>query len=209
MKSFLKRWVITTLAVLVAIQIVPGISYDTRTGLLIATLLLGVLNAYGEDLLHDDDGLVVRALALLGEIGDAAAMPALAKFVPLEDDTMGGAARWAFLRIARRRPDEALDVIRHLSIGAEALDLAAALDRPIEFSETRPLTAAEKCQWERTKRRPGRPRRGNGARVISLSVEQTLLEQADRAAQNAGLSRAALFEMGLRNILKTVRRKAG
>jgi hypothetical protein len=90
-----------------------------------APLLLGVLNAYGEDLLHDRDGLVVRALALLGEIGDPARLPALARFVPLEDDTMGGAARWAFLRIARRRPAEALEIIRSLSIGAEALDLAA------------------------------------------------------------------------------------
>jgi hypothetical protein len=91
-----------------------------------APLLLGVLNSYGEDLLHEtDDGLVVRALALLGEIGDPAALPALARFVPLEDDTIGGAARWAFLRIARRRPAETLDIIRRLSIGAEALDLAA------------------------------------------------------------------------------------
>ncbi len=89
-------------------------------------LLMGVLNAYGEDLLHDpDDGLVVRSLALLGEIGDPAALSALAKFVPLEDDTIGGAARWAFLRIARRRPAETLAIIRDLSIGAEALDLAA------------------------------------------------------------------------------------
>jgi hypothetical protein len=89
-------------------------------------LLMGVLNAYGEDLLHDtDDGLVVRSLALLGEIGEPAALSALAKFVPLEDDTIGGAARWAFLRIARRRPADALAVIRDLSIGAEALDLAA------------------------------------------------------------------------------------
>jgi len=45
MNSFLKRWIITTLAVLVAIQIVPGIHYATWTGLLIATLLLGLLNA--------------------------------------------------------------------------------------------------------------------------------------------------------------------
>ena len=91
-----------------------------------APLLLGVLNAYGEDLLHDtDDGLVVRALALLGEIGDPAFLPALARFVPLEDDTIGGAARWAFLRIARQHPSETLDIIRRLSIGAEALDLAA------------------------------------------------------------------------------------
>jgi hypothetical protein len=88
--------------------------------------LLGILNAYGEDLLHEDDeGVVIRALALLGENGDPAALSALAKFVPLEDETMGGAARWAFLRTARRRPAEALDIIRQLSIGAEALDLAA------------------------------------------------------------------------------------
>ena len=91
-----------------------------------ASLLLGVLNAYGEDLLEDtDDGLVVRALALLGEIGDPAFLPALARFVPLEDDTIGGAARWAFLRIARQHPSETLETIRRLSIGAEALDLAA------------------------------------------------------------------------------------
>jgi hypothetical protein len=90
-----------------------------------APLLLGVLNAYGEDLLHDNDGLVVRALALLGEIGDPAALDALAKFVPLEDETIGGAARWAFTRIARQRPAETLDIVRRLSIGAEALDLAA------------------------------------------------------------------------------------
>jgi hypothetical protein len=90
-----------------------------------APLLLGVLNAYGEDLLHDNDGLVVRALALLGEIGDPAALNALARFVPLEDETIGGAARWAFTRIARRRPAETLDIVRRLSIGAAALDLAA------------------------------------------------------------------------------------
>jgi len=90
-----------------------------------APLLCGVLNAYGEDLLHENDGLVVRALALLGEIGDPAALSALARFVPLEDDTIGGAARWAFLRVARRHPAETLDIIRRLAIGAEALDLAA------------------------------------------------------------------------------------
>ena len=90
-----------------------------------APLLLGVLNAYGEDLLHDNDGLVVRALALLGEIGDPAALNALARFVPMEDETIGGAARWAFTRIARRRPAETLDIVRRLAIGAEALDLAA------------------------------------------------------------------------------------
>jgi hypothetical protein len=65
---------------------------------------------------------VVRALALLGEIGDPAALPAPARFVPLED--VGGGAL-GLPRVARRRPAEALEIIRRLSIGAEALDLAA------------------------------------------------------------------------------------
>jgi len=46
MKSFLKRWFFTTVAVLVATHIVPGIHYDDATGLITATLLLGLLNAF-------------------------------------------------------------------------------------------------------------------------------------------------------------------
>ncbi|MGA3179973.1 MAG: phage holin family protein [Verrucomicrobiota bacterium] len=45
MKLFLKRWFFTTVAVLVATQIVPGITADTPMGLITATLLLGILNA--------------------------------------------------------------------------------------------------------------------------------------------------------------------
>jgi hypothetical protein len=87
--------------------------------------------------------------------------------------------------------------------------VAAEVDRPISLSETRPMTGAERRQWQRAKRRPGRPRRGKGVRVISLSVEQSLLNKADIAAKRAGLSRAALFEMGLRAVLGTDRKKAG
>jgi putative membrane protein len=45
MKSFLKRSVITGLAVILAAKIVTGISY-TPGGLILATLLLGILNAF-------------------------------------------------------------------------------------------------------------------------------------------------------------------
>ena len=44
MKSFLKRSVITGLAVILAATIVPGITYNL-VGLVLATLLLGILNA--------------------------------------------------------------------------------------------------------------------------------------------------------------------
>lgn len=46
LKGFLKRWIITTLAVLVAAQVVKGIRYDNFESLVIATLTLGLLNAF-------------------------------------------------------------------------------------------------------------------------------------------------------------------
>ncbi len=52
LKDFLKRWAITTLAVLVAAHVVPGIDYHNNwAGLLVATLLLGFLNAFLRPLL--------------------------------------------------------------------------------------------------------------------------------------------------------------
>jgi putative membrane protein len=45
MKSFFKRWLITAVAVIVAANIVPGIYY-TPSGLMVATLVLGLLNAF-------------------------------------------------------------------------------------------------------------------------------------------------------------------
>jgi putative membrane protein len=46
MKPFIQRWVVTTLGVLVAANIVSGIRYDTVVGLVLASLLLGILNAF-------------------------------------------------------------------------------------------------------------------------------------------------------------------
>ena len=46
LKEFLQRWLITTVAVLVATHIVRGIHYDHWQGLLVATLVLGLLNAF-------------------------------------------------------------------------------------------------------------------------------------------------------------------
>ena len=43
--GFLQRWVITTLGVMVAAVIIPGVDYTSFNGLLQASLLLGVLSA--------------------------------------------------------------------------------------------------------------------------------------------------------------------
>jgi putative membrane protein len=45
LKLFLQRWLINTIAVLVAANVIPGIAHDTMAALLVASLLLGVLNA--------------------------------------------------------------------------------------------------------------------------------------------------------------------
>lgn len=45
MKTFLQRWLINTLAVLVAASIVPGIHYGKPIDLFVAALVLGILNA--------------------------------------------------------------------------------------------------------------------------------------------------------------------
>ena len=46
MRSFLQRWLVTAAGVLVASQIVPGIEAQTILGLVIASLLLGIFNAF-------------------------------------------------------------------------------------------------------------------------------------------------------------------
>jgi hypothetical protein len=93
----------------------------------LAPLLIGILNLYGEDLLDDvDDALVVRALALLGEVGDPTAVPALAQFLPLEDDALRETASWGFQRLAFRKPSETLGQLSQLIPNAGVFDLAAA-----------------------------------------------------------------------------------
>jgi len=46
LKRFIQSWIINTLAVLIAAQIVPGIHREKPLDLFIASLLLGILNAF-------------------------------------------------------------------------------------------------------------------------------------------------------------------
>jgi len=45
-KSFLIRWLVTAIAVLAAAKIIPGISCDSWSTLIIAALVLGIFNAF-------------------------------------------------------------------------------------------------------------------------------------------------------------------
>lgn len=66
------------------------------------------------------------------------------------------------------------------------------------WSESKPLTAADRRRFERVKKKLGRPKVGNGARVVSVSVEKELLDSADAFAKRQGIGRSELFVCGLR-----------
>jgi hypothetical protein len=83
----------------------------------------------------------------------------------------------------------------------ELAEATAAYGREMAIDAFRPLTKAERARWNRARRNPGRPRRGKGVKVISVSVEQDLLVESDRLARRLGVSRARLIERGLRVIL--------
>ncbi len=77
----------------------------------------------------------------------------------------------------------------------------------------RALTATERKQWQRMRDKmnrsapaKGRPKVGEGVKVISLSVEQSLLRRADALAKKRGVSRAAMVAAGLAAVLEDPKR---
>jgi len=77
----------------------------------------------------------------------------------------------------------------------------AQFDREIPLSETRPLNAAERKLWRRVKRRLGRPKVGQGAKMVAVSIERGLLQRADRYAKRHAMKRAELIAAGLKLVL--------
>ena len=78
-------------------------------------------------------------------------------------------------------------------------------DQEFLADSARPMTAAERAEEKRARRR-GRPSVGRGAQKIHITVERTLLKQADKVAKEQGLARSELIAQALTAI---IRRKAG
>jgi len=96
-------------------------------------------------------------------------------------------------------------VAKYAALGPVELQKATRqFDQEMVVDRSRPLTARERRLWEKARRRPGRPRRGAGVKVISVSVERGLLGRSDRLAKALGVSRAALIECGLKAVLAGV-----
>lgn len=83
----------------------------------------------------------------------------------------------------------------------ELAEATAAYGREMAIDDFGPMTKKARERWNRARQRPGRPTRGSGAKAISVSVEQELLDRSDQLARELGVSRARLIEHGLRIVL--------
>ncbi len=91
---------------------------------------------------------------------------------------------------------------RYGNMSDEELDAEVArFDREIPLSEMKPLTSAMRAVLRRAKRKGGRPRIGEGADRVLITVERGLLRRADSYAKRKGISRSQLIARGLQSVL--------
>ena len=84
--------------------------------------------------------------------------------------------------------------------------LASEEEGEFLWERTRPLTQEERARWKQLKRGRGRPRKGEGAKAISVTVEKNLLRQTDALAARLSLTRADLISRGLAQQLRKHRK---
>jgi hypothetical protein len=83
----------------------------------------------------------------------------------------------------------------------ELAEATKQFDEPFVADQSRPLTPAEREQWNRVRRKRGRPKIGQGFKRVSLSLEQGLLKRATALARKRGISRSHLFAQMLEKVL--------
>ena len=77
----------------------------------------------------------------------------------------------------------------------------AKFEREMVDEEFGPLSPLARSRWQKARRRPGRPRQGQGAKVISVTVEKSLLARSDALAKNMGITRVGMIARGLKAVL--------
>jgi len=95
----------------------------------------------------------------------------------------------------KKRPTKRATTTRRSSVDTSEFDEEMVITT---FSSPDP---PQQARWERALSKRGRPRRGSGAAVISVSVERSLLDRADLTARRLGITRSELIARGLRAAL--------
>jgi len=75
------------------------------------------------------------------------------------------------------------------------------LDQEFVIDEFGPPPEDVSANWQRAKKKRGRPRKGKGVKVISVSLERDLISRSDKLAKSLGISRSALIARGLKEAL--------
>lgn len=83
----------------------------------------------------------------------------------------------------------------------ELAEATTQFDESLVVDRSRPLTPAERKQWDRVKRKKGRPKVGRGYKRISVSIEQGLLNRATALARKRCISRSQLVALMLEEAL--------
>jgi hypothetical protein len=83
----------------------------------------------------------------------------------------------------------------------ELAEATKQFDEECVADRARPLTPEEREQWQRVKRKRGRPRRGAGVQVVSVSLEKGLLQRTDRLRKKLGLKRAEFISQALQRAI--------
>jgi hypothetical protein len=79
----------------------------------------------------------------------------------------------------------------------ELAEATKEFDREFAYERAKPLTKAQRQMLARAGRRGGRPKIGQGAAVVNITVERGLLERADACTKANHLTRAKLVAIGL------------
>jgi hypothetical protein len=91
---------------------------------------------------------------------------------------------------------------KYWDMTAEELEAATKqFDEEFVADKSRALTAAEREQWQRARRKRGRPRIGKGYQRISVSLERGLLERVTALARKRRVSRSQLFAQVMADLL--------
>jgi len=92
---------------------------------------------------------------------------------------------------------------RYGRMTSEELDAEVApYDEPFAaLRESKPLSPADRALLRRAKRKGGRPKVGQGAKRVLITVERGLLKKADAYAKGKGMTRSELIARGLRSVI--------
>ena len=78
-------------------------------------------------------------------------------------------------------------------------------DRQLVADSSTPLSRAMRARWKKARRKLGRPIRGQGAKMIAITLERGLLKKVDSFARKKGLSRSAAIADGIEALLAAER----